>query len=100
MKTFARRSIRSATPISAAANSSRSSTSGMQGGIWGIEDQFDVVRATFTDGTNVPRIPPLRLGGGVFWRDDNWLMRVNLLHAFAQNDVAVITRRQRRATIC
>ena len=61
-----------------------------QGGIWGIENQFDVVRATFTDGTNVPRIPPLRLGGGVFWRDDNWLMRVNLLHAFAQNNVAII----------
>ncbi|MCK1651710.1 TonB-dependent receptor [Bradyrhizobium sp. 149] len=62
----------------------------LQGGIWGIENQFDVVRATFTDGTNVPRIPPLRLGGGVFWRDDNWLMRVNLLHAFAQNNIAVI----------
>ncbi|WP_430648962.1 TonB-dependent receptor [Bradyrhizobium hipponense] len=60
------------------------------GGIWGIENQLDVVRATFTDGTNVPRIPPLRMGGGVFWRDDNWLMRVNLLHAFAQNNVAVI----------
>ncbi|SDJ78459.1 iron complex outermembrane recepter protein [Bradyrhizobium sp. Rc2d] len=61
-----------------------------QGGIWGIENQLDVVRATFTDGTNVPRIPPVRMGGGVFWRDDNWLMRVNLLHAFAQNNVAVI----------
>jgi iron complex outermembrane receptor protein len=61
-----------------------------QGGVWGIENQLDVVRATFTDGTNVPRIPPVRLGGGVFWRDDNWLMRVNLLHAFAQNNVAVI----------
>ncbi len=62
----------------------------LQGGIWGIENQFDVVRATFTDGTNVPRIPPVRLGGGVFWRDDNWLARINLLHAFAQNNVAVI----------
>ncbi|WP_375305358.1 TonB-dependent receptor [Bradyrhizobium sp. A11] len=61
-----------------------------QGGIWGIENQLDFVRATFSDGTNVPRIPPLRMGGGVFWRDDNWLMRVNLLHAFAQNNVAVI----------
>jgi iron complex outermembrane recepter protein len=61
-----------------------------QGGIWGIENQLDMVRATFADGTNVPRIPPLRMGGGVFWRDDNWLMRVNLLHAFAQNNVAVI----------
>ncbi|WP_029584863.1 TonB-dependent receptor [Bradyrhizobium sp. URHD0069] len=60
------------------------------GGIWGIENQFDVVRATFTDGTNVPRIPPVRAGGGVFWRDANWLARINYLHAFAQNDIAVI----------
>jgi len=60
------------------------------GGIWGIEDQFDIVRATFTDGTNVPRIPPVRVGGGLYWRDTNWFMRVNLLHAFAQNDIAVI----------
>lgn len=61
-----------------------------QGGIWGIENQLDVVRATFTDGTNVPRIPPLRMGGGLFWRDDNWLMRINLLHAFPQNNIAAI----------
>jgi iron complex outermembrane receptor protein len=57
-------------------------------GIWGVEGQFDIVRATFTDGTNVPRITPMRLGGGVFYRDSNWLARVSLLHAFAQNDVA------------
>src|SRR6266403_1017458 len=62
----------------------------LYGGTWGIEDQFDIVRATFTDGTNVPRIPPIRVGGGVFWRDANWLMRVNYLHAFAHTDVAVI----------
>src|SRR5205085_9842645 len=60
------------------------------GGTWGVENQFDVVRATFTDGTNVPRIPPVRVGGGVFWRDANWLARINFLHAFAQNDIAVI----------
>jgi iron complex outermembrane receptor protein len=59
-------------------------------GMFGIENQFDVVRATFTDGTNVPRIPPVRVGGGVFWRDDNWLTRVNLLHAFAQHHIAVV----------
>ncbi len=57
-------------------------------GVWGVEGQFDVVRATFTDGTNVPRIPPMRMGGGVFYRDSNWLARVNLLHAFPQNDIA------------
>lgn len=57
-------------------------------GTWGVESQFDIVRATFTDGTNVPRIPPERAGGGVFWHDANWLMRVNLLHAFAHTDIA------------
>ena len=62
----------------------------LNGGIWGVESQFDVVRATFTDGTNVPRIPPVRAGGGLYWRDTNWLMRANLLHAFAQNDIAPI----------
>ena len=62
----------------------------LQGGTWGIENQFDVVRATFADGSNVPRIPPVRVGGGLFWRDANWLARINYLHAFAQNDIAVI----------
>ena len=57
-------------------------------GLFGIENQFDVVRATFADGSNVPRIPPVRLGGGVYWRDANWLARVKLLHAFAQNNIA------------
>src|SRR5436305_11785681 len=57
-------------------------------GVWGVEGQFDTVRATFDDGTNVPRIPPMRLGGCAFYRDGNWLARVNLLHAFAQNEVA------------
>ena len=35
------------------------------------------------------------------WRDANWLVRINLLHAFAQNDIAVDRRdADRRATIC
>jgi iron complex outermembrane receptor protein len=54
------------------------------GGTFGIEGQYDIVRATFTDGSNVPRIPPQRLGGGIYYRDANWLARINLLHAFAQ----------------
>lgn len=60
------------------------------GGILGVENKFDVVRATFADGTNVPRIPPVRLGGGLFWRDSNWLARVSYLHAFPQNNIATI----------
>ena len=59
-------------------------------GQFGVEGQYDIVRATFDDGTNVPRIPPQRLGGGLFYRDANWLARVSLLHAFAQNDIGGI----------
>jgi iron complex outermembrane receptor protein len=60
------------------------------GGFWGIDGQYDIVRATFTDGSNVPRIPPQRLGGGVYFRNAEWFARINLLHAFAQNDLAVV----------
>ena len=58
------------------------------GGFLGVEGQYDIVRATFSDGTNVPRIPPQRLGGGIYFRSTEWLARVNLLHAFRQNDIA------------
>ena len=57
-------------------------------GMWGIEAQYDFVRATFTDGTYVPKIPPHRLGGGVYYRDAQWVARIHLLHAFAQNNLA------------
>ncbi|GJD78590.1 TonB-dependent receptor [Methylobacterium gregans] len=57
-------------------------------GFFGIEGQFDAVRAKFDDGTNVPRIPPYRIGGGVYLRADGWFARVNLLHAFAQTRTA------------
>lgn len=60
------------------------------GGFFGVDGQYDIVRATFTDGTNVPRIPPQRLGGGVYFRSDEWLARVSLLHAMAQNNTAVV----------
>ncbi|MBX9827431.1 MAG: TonB-dependent receptor [Xanthobacteraceae bacterium] len=59
-------------------------------GFFGIEGQYDIVRATFTDGANVPRIPPQRIGGGVYFRSAEWLARVNLLHAFKQDDVALV----------
>ena len=63
----------------------------MWGGFWGVDGQYDIVRATFdSDGTNVPRIPPQRLGGGVYFRNAEWFARVGLLHAFPQNDIAPI----------
>jgi iron complex outermembrane receptor protein len=57
-------------------------------GIWGIDGQYDFVRARFTNGENVPRMPPHRLGGGIFYRDGNWFARTGVLHAFEQDDVA------------
>jgi iron complex outermembrane recepter protein len=33
-------------------------------------------------------MPPMRVGGGAYWRNDNWFVRMGLLHAFAQTDIA------------
>jgi iron complex outermembrane receptor protein len=57
-------------------------------GWFGIEGQFDAVRAKLDDGSNVPRIPPYRVGGGVFLRANGWFARLNLLHAFDQTRIA------------
>ncbi len=57
-------------------------------GVWGIEGRYDFVHAVFDDGSFVPKMPPHRLGGGLYYRDANWLARVNLLHAFAQHEFA------------
>ncbi len=56
-------------------------------GVVGVEAQYDIVRATFADGSYVPKIPPQRLGGGIYYRDPNWSARINLLHAFAQTNL-------------
>ncbi|MCJ2091753.1 TonB-dependent receptor [Methylobacterium sp. J-072] len=58
-------------------------------GFAGVEAQFDFVRAQFDNGTNVPRIPPYRLGGGLYLRADGWFARVNLLHAFDHQATAL-----------
>ncbi|MCC6948081.1 MAG: TonB-dependent receptor [Bradyrhizobiaceae bacterium] len=60
----------------------------LAGGAFGVDGQYDFVHAKFRDETWVPRIPPHRLGGGLFWRNDTWFARVSLLHAFAQNRIA------------
>jgi len=57
-------------------------------GMLGLDGQFDVVRATFADGSNVPRIAPMRVGGGIWWRSAEWYARLGLLHAFTQDDIA------------
>lgn len=59
------------------------------GGLWGIDGRYDFVHAQFEGGENVPRIPPHRLGGGLFWRSEHWLARAGLLHAFDQTRTGV-----------
>lgn len=58
-------------------------------GVWGVDAQYDFVRASFSDATggNVPRIPPHRLGAGIFYRDLNWFARTGFLHAFDQKQI-------------
>jgi iron complex outermembrane receptor protein len=58
-------------------------------GVWGISGRYDFVRARFEDGENVPRIPPHRLGGGLYYRDGQWRAQVSLLHAFRHDETAV-----------
>ena len=54
-------------------------------GVWGIDAQYDFVNAKFSNGENVPRIPPHRLGGGLYYKDAEWFFRVGVLHAFDQD---------------
>jgi iron complex outermembrane receptor protein len=58
-------------------------------GVWGIDGQYDFVRAWFDDARdgNVPRIPPHRAGLGIYYRDDNWYARTGFLHAFDQDQI-------------
>lgn len=57
-------------------------------GVIGFEGQYDFVNAKFSGGGYVPRIPPHRLGAGIYYRDANWLARLFALHAFDQDKVA------------
>ena len=54
-------------------------------GVAGISGRYDFVRAEFTGGGNVPRIPPHRLGAGAYWRSPSWNAAVDYIHAFDQN---------------
>jgi iron complex outermembrane receptor protein len=47
------------------------------------------VSQTRINGENVPRIPPHRLGGGLYYRDANWFARAGVLHAFTQDEIGV-----------
>jgi len=53
----------------------------------GVTGQFDMVRATLDAGGNVPRIPPMRAGAGVFFEEDRISGRLGFLHAFKQDRI-------------
>lgn len=49
-------------------------------GVLTAEMQGDVVRATLTGGSNVPRIPPYRFGGGLAWDSDSFDVGMHVLY--------------------
>lgn len=56
---------------------------------WGLKLRGDYVHAKDTrHNAYLPRISPLRLGGGLDYRLGSWNARVDVLHAFKQNNVA------------
>lgn len=61
----------------------------LNGATIGFDGQFDFVRAEFDGGANVPRITPLRFGGGVFIESSQFFARVGALRVTRQDDVAV-----------
>ena len=50
----------------------------------------DTVRAKLDGGGNVPRIPPVRAGGGLRFEGPLFDVYARLLHAFEQDDVATL----------
>ena len=56
----------------------------------GIDGRFDFVRARFLDGAdrNLPRITPIRWGGGLFYESEAFDARVGFLRTEAQEDVS------------
>jgi iron complex outermembrane receptor protein len=53
-----------------------------------LDGLADVTRATLSDGRPVPRIPPLRMLGGVTLDGGEWSVRGEVEHAFKQNRVS------------
>ncbi|WEK48318.1 MAG: TonB-dependent receptor [Candidatus Andeanibacterium colombiense] len=45
----------------------------------------DYTRATLDDGSNVPRIPPYRIGGGIDWQSDAFDAGVSLIYSGRQD---------------
>ena len=57
-------------------------------GRFGVDAQADYVRATFDAGGNVPRIPPYRVGGGVFFENQRLELKLGALYHGEQDRIA------------
>ncbi len=64
------------------------------GGQVGVDGRFDFVRARFLDGADrdLPRITPIRWGGGLFYRSQVFDARVGFLRTESQEDVSAFER--------
>jgi len=57
-------------------------------GRFGVDAQADYVRATFDAGGNVPRIPPYRIGGGIFFENQRVELKLGALYHGEQDKIA------------
>lgn len=48
----------------------------------------DYIRAKLSDGGNLPRIPPMRLGAQLDYQSDNYAAQLSVSHYFEQDDIA------------
>ena len=56
---------------------------------WDLDLFGDLVRAEFADGGNLPRIPPMRIGGGIHYRSDRLRGGGEVWRVAEQNDTAI-----------
>ncbi|MEM7195333.1 MAG: TonB-dependent receptor [Pseudomonadota bacterium] len=62
-------------------------------GSWQLFGFYDQVQAELSDGSNVPLIPPQRLGVGVDWAKDGWRGNVTWINADDHTDTAAFETR-------
>jgi len=57
-------------------------------GHWQVSGFYDTVRAELSDGSNVPRIPPQRIGLALDWDHDGWVANLSWIHAQSHSRIA------------
>ncbi len=57
-------------------------------GHWQISGFADTVRAELSDNSNVPRIPPQRIGMAVDWDHNSWVANISWVHAASHTRIA------------